>query len=93
MTALPGERQRFYDDLLRIALPIALQNLVVSGVNMLDTIMVGRLGTAELAAVGLANQIWFLLILMLFGVSTGGGVFTAQYWGKRDLAGISRTTG
>lgn len=93
MKGLPTERQRFYADLVRIALPIALQNLVVSGVNMLDTIMVGRLGTAELAAVGLANQIWFLLILMLFGVATGGGVFTAQYWGKRDIAGIRRTTG
>lgn len=93
MTLLPTERQRFYTDLLRIALPIALQNLVVAGVNMLDTIMVGRLGTAELAAVGLANQIWFLLILMLFGIATGGGVFTAQYWGKHDIAGIRRTTG
>ena len=93
MTGLLTENKRFYSDLFRIALPIALQNLVVSGVNMLDTIMVGRLGTAELAAVGLANQIWFLLILMLFGVATGGGVFTAQYWGKNDIAGIRRTTG
>ncbi len=83
----------FYKNLLRIAVPIALQNLVVSSVNMLDTIMVGRLGATELAAVGLGNQIWFLLMLLLFGTSTGSGVFTSQYWGKRDIAGIRRTTG
>ncbi len=83
----------FYKDLLRIAVPIALQNLIVSSVNMLDTVMVGRLGAVELAAVGLGNQIWFLLMLLLFGTSTGSGVFTAQYWGKRDIAGIRRTTG
>ncbi|TFG83377.1 MAG: MATE family efflux transporter [Spirochaetales bacterium] len=60
---------------------------------MLDTVMVGRLGTAELAAVGLGNQVWFLLLLFIFGVSTGAGVFTSQYWGKRDMAGIRRCTG
>ncbi|MCP5453815.1 MAG: MATE family efflux transporter [Spirochaetaceae bacterium] len=83
----------FYRDLWRIAVPIALQNLVVSSVNMLDTVMVGRLGAVELAAVGLGNQIWFLLMILLFGTSSGSGVFTAQYWGKRDVAGVRRTTG
>ncbi len=83
----------FYGSLARIALPIALQNLIISSVNMLDTVMVGRLGAAELAAVGLGNQVWFLLMLFLFGASTGAGVFTAQYWGKRDLAGVRKTTG
>lgn len=92
LPALRGDA-RFYRDLARIAVPIALQNLITAGVNALDTVMVGRLGAAELAAVGLANQVWFLLILFLFGVSTGAGVFTAQYWGKKDIAGIRRTTG
>ncbi len=80
-------------DLFRIAIPIALQNLVASSVNMLDTIMVGRLGAVELAAVGLGNQVFFLLLLLLFGIGSGSGVFTAQYWGARDQAGIRRTTG
>lgn len=93
MQNLMGADRAFYKDLVRIAVPIALQNLITSSVNMLDTIMVGRLGAVELAAVGLGNQIWFLLMLLLFGTSTGSGVFIAQYWGKRDLAGIRRTTG
>ena len=83
----------FFASLFRIALPIALQNLVASSVNMLDTIMVGRLGAAELAAVGLGNQVYFLLLILIFGIGSGSGVFTAQYWGKQDLAGIRRTVG
>ncbi len=84
---------RFVPDLLRIGVPIALQNLISASVNMLATVMVGQLGSSALAAVGLGNQIYFLLLIFLFGVSTGGGVFTAQYWGKRDIAGIRRTLG
>ncbi|GAB1432022.1 MATE family efflux transporter [Spirochaetota bacterium] len=83
----------FFDNLFRIALPIALQNLAISSVNMLDTIMVGRLGARELASVGLANQIWFLLMLFMFGSSTGAGVFIAQFWGKKDIKGIKKTAG
>ncbi len=84
---------RFASDLLRIGLPIALQNFVSASVNMIATIMVGRLGATSLAGVGLGNQVYFLLMLFLFGVSTGGGVFTAQYWGKKDLSGVRRTVG
>jgi len=93
MAPLTLEDRRFYSDLVRIALPIAMQNMVASSVNMLDTVMVGRLGAAELAAVGLGNQIWFLLMLFLFGTSSGSGVCTAQFWGKRDIPGVRKTTG
>lgn len=93
MSLARSDSKTFYSDLVRIALPIAIQNMVASSVNMLDTVMVGRLGAAELAAVGLGNQIWFLLMLLMFGICSGSGVFTAQYWGKRDVAGIRRSTG
>ena len=83
----------FATDLLRIGAPIALQNLVSASANMLSAIMVGRLGAVSLAAVGLGNEIYFLLFLLLFGISTGGGVFTAQFWGKGDLQGVRRTVG
>jgi len=83
----------FYTGLFTLALPIMVQNLILSMVNMVDTLMVGQLGTVEIAAVGLGNQVFFLLTMILFGVSSGGAVFTAQYWGKKDVAGIRRTTG
>jgi putative MATE family efflux protein len=73
--------------------PIALQNLIGSSLNMLDTVMIGSLGTAQIAGVAIANQIFFLLNLFLFGTGSGTAVFTAQYWGNRDLAGIRRSLG
>jgi Na+-driven multidrug efflux pump len=70
-----------------------LQNLINSFVNMLDMVMIGQLGTVEIAAVGLGNQFFFLYNMILFGICSGGAIFTAQYWGKRDIQGIHKNTG
>ena len=74
-----------FKSLFVIALPIILQNLMQSTVNMLDTLMVGQLGSVEIAAVGLGNQIYMLLNMVLFGISSGGAIFIAQFWGKKDM--------
>ena len=81
----------FLKNLFIIAVPIILQNFISSFVNILDTIMIGRLGTVELAAVGLGNQLFFLLNLILYGIGSGGMVFTAQFWGKKDFNGLQKT--
>ncbi|MCA1754705.1 MAG: MATE family efflux transporter [Spirochaeta sp.] len=92
-------RRTIFDDpdylraLFKLAFPIALQMLLVSSLNMIDTVMIGRLGEVPIAAVALANQVFFLLLLFLFGVGSGAGVFAAQYWGTRDKAGVQRTLG
>lgn len=83
----------FLKSLFSIAVPIILQNFFSSFVNMVDTIMVGQLGTIEIAAVGLANQIFFILNIVLFGVVSGGSIFIAQYWGKKDFKSIHSTMG
>ena len=83
----------FYTSLFTIAIPISLQALLQNFVNMLDTVMIGRLGSVEIAAVGLGNQIFFILNMILFGITSGGGVFIAQFWGKKDLSGIRRSLG
>ena len=83
----------FYSSLVAIAIPISLQALLQNFVNMLDTIMIGRLGSVEIAAVGLGNQIFFILNMILFGITSGGGVFIAQFWGKKDIAGIRKSLG
>jgi putative MATE family efflux protein len=70
-----------------------LQNLVNSFVNVVDTVMIGRLGTTEIAAVGLGNQVFFFFTIVLFGICSGGAIFTAQFWGKHDLSGIRKNTG
>ena len=83
----------FYSSLVAIAIPVSLQNLLANFVNMLDTVMIGRLGGTEIAAVGLGNQIFFILNMVLFGIASGGGVFISQFWGKNDLKGIRRSRG
>ena len=47
-----------------LALPIVVQNLITTSLNMLDTIMIGSLGEVQLAAVGVANQFYFLYSLL-----------------------------
>lgn len=83
----------FFRDMLAIALPVAFQQLVTASLNMIDVLMVGQLGEGSIAAVGLANQVFFLLILFVFGVTSGMAIFTAQYWGKGDIASIRRVLG
>ena len=55
--------------------------------------MVGQLGDAPVAAVGLAGQFFYLLNITLFGISSGSAIFAAQYWGARDLHNLRRTLG
>lgn len=87
-----GDRD-FMRSMLAIAIPVAFQQLVTASLNMIDVLMVGQLGETAVAALGLANQIFFLLILFLFGVTSGMSIFTAQYWGKGDVENIHKVLG
>jgi putative MATE family efflux protein len=87
------KNKEFFKAMLSIALPITLQNLVASSVNMLDTLMITSLGEESLAAVGLANQVFFFYAVTIFGVATGSSIFVAQFWGKRDTKNIAKITG
>ncbi len=99
-THLPGRRtaqiiafftdREYYRQLVIFALPLALQNLVISSLNMVGVVMIGQLGETPVAAVGLAAQIFFLLQLVLFGINSGASMFTAQLWGKQDLPNIRK---
>ena len=83
----------YYRLLAKFAFPIALQNLIASSLNMVAVMMLGQLGEMSVAAVGLANQVWFLLNLIVFGVVSGAAMFIAQLWGKRDERNIRRVLG
>ena len=83
----------FMRTMLGLALPIAFQQLITASLNMVDVLMVGQLGEASIAALGLANQVFFLLILFLFGVTSGMAIFTAQYWGQGDVESIRKVLG
>lgn len=76
--------------LLSIALPIAVQNLINFSVNLMDTVMLGQLGEMPLAASSLANQVFFVVTVVVYGIGGGANVLAAQYWGRKDLASIYR---
>ena len=83
----------FWRVALRLAIPIALQNLLISSFSLIDTLMVGQLGDVALSAVGMAGQWSWLLNIALFGVISGTSLYISQYWGVRDIDGIHRTYG
>ncbi|WP_010296096.1 MATE family efflux transporter [Clostridium senegalense] len=85
--------KRFYKKMFAIAIPVMIQNLISSSLNMVDTIMIGKLGETQIAAVGLANQFYFLFSLFIFGVNSGCSIFTAQFWGKNDKSNIRKILG
>ena len=85
--------KKFIRSMLGLALPVAFQQFISAGVNMVDVLMVGQLGETSIAALGLANQVFFLLIVFLFGITSGMAIFAAQYWGKRDIENIRNVLG
>ena len=80
-------------ELRKIAIPIVIQQFMFSGLNMLGVIFVGQKGDEAVAAVGLAGQIAFILNLVHFGIISGAAMFTAQFWGKRDISNLRRVLG
>ncbi len=85
-----GDRP-FYRRILTIAIPIIIQNGISNFVSLLDNIMVGSIGTLEMSGVSIANQLLFVFNLCVFGASSGAGIFTAQFHGSGDQAGIRHT--
>lgn len=83
----------FWDAALPLALPIALQNLLMTSFRMVDTLMIGRLGDVSIAAVGLAGYASFFVELISFGMASGGAVFVAQYHGAGNRDDMLRTYG
>ena len=73
---------------MAMAIPVALQNIISVGINLIDSLSVGAMGEIELTAVSLAGQVFFILSLTLFGITGGANVLIAQYWGKKDIHAI-----
>ena len=81
----------FYKKVMIIVVPIMMQNALTNLVSMVDNIMVGAIGTEQLSAVAIVNQLLFVFNLAVFGLSAGIGIFTAQYYGKGDYEGLKST--
>ena len=81
----------FYATVITIALPIFFQNGVMNFVNLLDNIMVGRVGTDAVSAVSIIIQFFFVFNLALFGAVSGASIFGAQFFGSGDTDGLRHT--
>jgi len=94
LTALKAFGDRaFWRALLPLAIPIALQNLLTNSFQLVDTLMIGKLGDEAIGAVGAAGRVSFFAGIVIFGVCSGGAVFLAQYWGARDMKNLRRSYG
>lgn len=83
--------KKFYKKVASIAIPIALQGLITTGVNMMDTIMVGVVGETELSAVSLANQFINIFHIFCMGIGMGASVLVARYYGMKDKDSLKKT--
>ena len=85
--------RRFLGKAVTIAFPVAMQGMLNTIVNLVDTMMIGTLGETSIAAVGLANKVFFVFSLLVFGIVSGAGVLAAQYWGNHDVKNIRKVLG
>jgi len=80
--------KNFYRMIFGVVIPIMIQNGITNFVNMLDNLMVGRIGTEQMSGVSIVNTLIFVYNLCIFGGLSGIGIFTAQFYGKKDDEGI-----
>lgn len=81
-----GDRD-FYGYVLRLAVPMIIQNAITSFVSFLDNIMVGQIGTEQMSGVAIVNQLMFVFNICIFGAVSGAGIFGTQFYGKGDYEG------
>lgn len=84
---LIGDRS-FYSRVFSIVIPIIIQNTITNVVSLLDNVMVGRVGTLEMSAVAIVNQLLFVFYICIFGGLSGAGIFATQYAGAKDNEGV-----
>lgn len=87
------ENRVFYAQMISIMVPVMLQQLVAVGLNLVDTIMVGKISANALAGVGAANQIYFIYSVAIFGVFSGAAVHAVQYYSVKDMARFHKVMG
>ena len=82
-----SSRHSIYKRTLMIAIPVMVQNLITNFVALIDNIMVGQIGTEQMSGVAIVNQLLFVFNITIFGAVSGAGIFSAQFFGKKDYKG------
>ncbi len=81
-------KDRFYSQILKLVVPIVIQNLLSAAVNSADVVMLNYVGQSSISAVSLAANYASVLFMVFYGLGTGATLLSAQYWGKKDLQAI-----
>ena len=92
MLRLNEDDKKFYKILVSLCIPIIVQNLISTSVNVIDTVMISSLGEASVASIGVANQFFFLFNMTMSGLTGGAGLFISQFFGKNDTKNIKKIT-
>lgn len=80
--------KKFYLRVIAIVVPMIIQNTITNVVSLVDNIMVGSIGTLQMSAVAIDNQLIFVFSLCIFGGLAGAGIFSTQYAGAKDDDGV-----
>ncbi len=86
-------QKNFIKNMLKLALPIAMQQLLVSSAQLMDTAMVTGLGNIYVSAAGVSSRWIFLMNLFYFGISSGSAAMIAQFWGAKEKQNIRKSYG
>ena len=79
------KNKSFYQKTLKLMAPVVLQQLITSGINFLDNLMIGGLGEAPIAAVAMGNTFYSLFNFICMGLGSGAVVLSSQFWGRKEL--------
>ncbi len=85
--------RNFFKNMIKLALPIAFQQLLVSCAQLVDTAMVTKLGNVAVSAVGVSSRWIFLMNLFYFGISSGSAALISQFWGAKEKKNIQKSYG
>ncbi|MWV42934.1 MATE family efflux transporter [Paenibacillus sp. HJL G12] len=80
----------FYKNFFRLTLLIALQNIITLGVNLSDNLMLGGYSQSALSGVALANQIQFILQMLVMGAAEGLVILSSRSWGAKNLESVKK---
>lgn len=79
--------------ILSIAIPISIESVIRSLMSIFDQVMVGKLGSDSVVAVGLASKIFFVLLFTMIGLTTGLSILSAQLIGSKQNEKIPKIQG
>ena len=85
------KQERFFYSVCRLAIPVALQSILQASFSVIDQVMIGQLGSVDVAAVGLAGKFTGIFAVVVSAVSTVAGIMVSQYLGQRNRIEVRRS--